>query len=106
MKQLRYLGYALLAYGTVMLVLLATPWNQWAADHSIIALVSRTDRRVGNEVHGSVDPYMSLAGDAVMIFAGLWFAFYIPRMFQKYGMSGAPSTATLQPGSPLPPPQI
>ena len=111
MKQLRYLGYALLVYGGVMLLLLLTPWKHWAADHSVVALVSRTDRRVDNEVHGGVDLYMSLAGDVAVLFAGLWFAFYVPRMMGRYAMAMQATPATppppphLAPGSPLPPPQ-
>ena len=111
MKQLRYLGYVLLAYGAVMLILLFTPWKDWAANHSVAHLVSRTDRRYGNTVDDAVDMPLSVAGDVVVMFAGLWFAFYIPRMFQKYGMGLAPAatvapTPPPPPGAPLPPPQL
>lgn len=119
MKQLRALGYVLLVYGGVMTLLLVTPWKHWAADHSIVALVSRADRRIDNEVHGSVDLYMSLAGDVAVLFAGLWFAFYVPRMLRKYGVSMATDPAAQAaavvaatppppppPGSPLPPPRV
>jgi hypothetical protein len=113
MRQLRIIGLVMLAYGAVMLLLLFTPWKEWAANHSIAHLVSRTDRRIDNEVHGSVDMPLSIAGDVVMMFAGLWFAFLVPRQFQKYGFGGSPAATPpapqpplVQPGRPLPPPQL
>ena len=97
-----------------MLLLLFTPWKEWAANHSIAHLVSRTDRRIDNEVNGSVDMPLSIAGDVVMMFAGLWFAFLVPRQFKKYGFGGSASATPpapqlsqppmMRPGQPLPPP--
>ena len=101
MRQMKIIGFAMFAYGAVMLLLLFTPWKEWAADHSIAHLVSRTDRRIDNEVSGSVDMPLSIAGDVVMMFAGLWFAILVPRQFQKYGFGTATPTAP----QPLPPPQ-
>ena len=83
MKQLRILGGLLALYGAVMLVLLATPAKQWALEHSIAHLVSRTDRRVGNTVDGAVDMPLALAGSAVLLFAGVWFGLFLPRVFKK-----------------------
>ena len=112
MRQLKIIGLVMLAYGAVMLLLLATPWKEWAADHSIAHLVSRTDRRIDNEVNGSVDMPLSIAGDVVMMFAGLWFGLLLPRQFKKYGLGGTAPAAVIppqppmaRPGYPLPPPQ-
>jgi len=85
MKALRILGFLLLAYGAVMLVLLVVA-KDWALSHSIVHLVSRTDRRVGNEVDGSIDMPLALISSAVVMFAGAWFAWYIPRMMPHYGL--------------------
>ena len=85
MKALRILGFLLLAYGAVMLVLLVVA-KDWALSHSIVHLVSRTDRRVGNEVDGSIDMPLALISSVVVMFAGVWFAWYIPRMLRQYGM--------------------
>ena len=103
MKQLRVFGLILFAYGAIMLLLLVTPWRDWASDHSIVHLVSRTDRRVGNEVNGKVDLLISVVGDVMVMFAGLWFAYLVPRMMQKYAQQMTPS-APPAPGQPLPPP--
>ncbi len=84
MKQLRTFGFVLLAAGGIMLLLLLTPWRDWASDHSIIHLISRTNRRVGDEVNGKVDLLLSIVGDVVVMFAGLWFAYVVPRMLAKY----------------------
>ena len=46
---------------------------------------------------------LSITGDVVMMFAGLWFAFLVPRHFQKYGYGTAAPTAPAS--QPLPPPQ-
>ena len=94
MKSLRILGFVLLAYGAVMLVLLLVA-KDWALNHSIVHLVSRTDRRVGNEVDGSIDMPLALVSSAVVMFAGVWFAFYIPRMLKKYGMGGSAQPPTI-----------
>lgn len=106
MKQLRILGFALLAVGGVMLLLLLTPWRDWASDHSIIHLVSRTNRRVGDEVHGKVDLLISIVGDVVVMFAGLWFAFLVPRMMDKYAQMAVPAApvSSVAPDRTLPPP--
>lgn len=84
MKTFRILGGLLALYGAVMLVLLATPAKQWALEHSIAHLVSRTDRRVGNAVDGAVDMPLALAGSAVLLFAGVWFGLFLPRVFRKH----------------------
>jgi hypothetical protein len=83
MKQIRIIGILMALYGIVMLVLLATPYRDWALDHSIAHLVSRTDRRVGNSVEGPVDMPMAIAGSAVVTFAGLWFAVLVPWVFAR-----------------------
>lgn len=84
MKTFRILGGLLALYGAVMLVLLATPAKQWALEHSIAHLVSRTDRRVNNTVDGAVDMPLALAGSAVLLFAGVWFGLFLPRVFRKH----------------------
>ena len=84
MKQLRFLGLAMFLYGAVMLALLFTPWKEWAANHSIAALVSATDRRTGNTIDTPVDMPMSLVGDCVMIFAGLWVGLLVPRVLKNF----------------------
>ena len=104
MKQLRVFGLILFAAGAIMLLLLLTPWRDWASDHSIIHLISRTNRRVGDEVNGKVDLLLSIVGDVAVMFAGLWFAFLVPRMMQKYAQMAVPPAP--QPGQPLPPPQL
>jgi hypothetical protein len=52
--------------------------------HSIAHLVSRTDRRVNNTVDGAVDMPLALAGSAVLLFAGVWFGLFLPRVFRKH----------------------
>lgn len=83
MKTFRFLGLALALYGGVWLALLFTPYRQWALEHSIAHVVSRTDRRVGNSVDGAVDMPMAIAGSAVMLFAGLWFGLFLPWVFRR-----------------------
>jgi hypothetical protein len=83
MSRLRLLGACLFLYGVTMLVLLATPARNWALDHSIAEIVSYTDRRVASEIHGSVDLPVAVAGSVVTMFAGVWFAVVIPRMFRR-----------------------
>lgn len=83
MNQIRLIGLAMFLYGAVMLALLFTPWREWALEHSIAAVVSRTDRRVGNTVDGPVDMPMALAGSAVMAFAGAWFGLLVPWVFRR-----------------------
>ncbi len=70
-------------YGGVMLALLATPARGWALDHSIAEIVSWTDRRVENQVRGSVDLPLAIVGSIVVMFAGVWFALLIPAMFGR-----------------------
>jgi hypothetical protein len=70
--------------GAVLLVMLFTPWKDWAANHSIASFVSATDRRVGNSIDEPVDMPMSIAGDVVMMFAGLWVGLLVPRMLKKF----------------------
>jgi hypothetical protein len=83
MKQMRIIGSLMAVYAIVMLALLATPARDWALEHSIAHLVSRTDRRVGNTVDGAVDMPMAIAGSAVVAFAGLWFAILVPMVFKR-----------------------
>ena len=40
MRRLQILGLVMFVYGAVMLALLFTPWEEWAANHSIAAFVS------------------------------------------------------------------
>ena len=84
MRGLRILGAAMFLYGAVMLALLFSPWKAWALDHSIAEAVSYSDKRVDNQVHGSVDDPIAYAGSAVMMFAGLWFALLVPHVMGKY----------------------
>lgn len=83
MKRLRILGLLMFVYGAVMLALLFTPWKEWAANHSVASLVSATDRRVGNTIDQPVDMPISLAGDCVMMFAGLWIGILVPHVIKK-----------------------
>lgn len=83
MKQMKIVGSVLAVYGLTMLVLLVTPAKQWALEHSVAHLVSRTDRRVGNTVDGAVDMPLAIVGSAAVLFAGLWFALFIPRVFAR-----------------------
>ena len=84
MRTLRILGLALFVYGAVMFALLFTPWKEWAANHSIASLVSATDKRVGNSIDTPVDIPMSIAGDVVIMFAGLWIGLLVPRALKKF----------------------
>ena len=83
MVALRVIGGLMVLYGVVMLVLLATPAQDWALDHSIAELVSYTDRRANNQVSGSVDMPLAIVGSAVVIFAGLWIGLLVPRVLQR-----------------------
>lgn len=96
MTKMRIIGALMFLYGGVMLALLATPARGWALDHSIAELVSWTDRRVANEVNGSVDMPIAIAGSAVVMFAGAWFAVLVPLAFgrQLAGASRRRMTAT------------
>ena len=71
-------------YGAVMLALLVTDWKDWAANHSVAALVSATDRRVGNSIDTAVDMPISIAGDCVMMFAGLWIGLLVPHLLGRF----------------------
>lgn len=82
-RLMRILGLAMFAYGAIMLALLFSPQKQWALDHSIAEMVSATDRRANNEIDGSVDEPIAYAGSAVMMFAGLWFAFLVPGVIER-----------------------
>ncbi len=84
MVTLRVIGAVMVAYGAVMLVLLATSAQDWALDHSIAELVSYTDRRANNQVSGSVDLPLAIAGSVVVIFAGLWIGLLVPRVMQRH----------------------
>jgi hypothetical protein len=81
--KLRVIGIAMLVYGGVMLLLLFTPWKDWALDHSIAEVVSWSDTRASNQVRGSVDEPMAIAGSAVVAFAGLWFALLVPYVMNR-----------------------
>ncbi len=83
MKQIRIIGILMAVYAIGMLVLLATPYRDWALEHSIAHLVSTTDRRAGNTVDGAVDMPMAIAGSAVVAFAGLWFAVLVPWVYNR-----------------------
>ncbi len=83
MKQMKIVGSLMAVYGLVMLLLLFTPAKGWALEHSVAHLVSRTDRRVGNTVDGAVDMPLAVIGSAAVLFAGLWFALFIPRVFAR-----------------------
>jgi hypothetical protein len=83
-RRLRILGFAMFAYGAVMLALLFTPWEAWAANHSIAAYASATDKRAGNSIDTAVDRPISIAGDCVVMFAGLWIGLLVPRMLKKF----------------------
>ncbi len=94
MGRLRILGLLMFVYGAVMLALLFTQWKEWAANHSIAAFVSATDRRVGNSIDTAVDMPISIAGDCVVMFAGLWIGLLVPRVLKKFqaGYEQAPQT--------------
>lgn len=79
----RVVGLLMLAYGVITLLMLQSSYRDWALEHSLAEFVSRTDRRVGNEIRGGVDAPMAYAGAGVMIFAGLWFGLLIPYVFNK-----------------------
>jgi len=81
--KLRVIGIAMVVYGVGMLVLLYTPWKDWALDHSIAEVVSWSDKRATNQVSGSVDEPMAIAGSAVVAFAGLWIGFFIPWLLNR-----------------------
>ena len=81
---MKILGAAMFVYGAVMLALLFSPWKAWALDHSIAEVVSYTDKRVDNQVQGSVDDPLAYAGSAVMMFAGLWFWLLVPRVIGNW----------------------
>jgi uncharacterized membrane protein YbaN (DUF454 family) len=82
MRTMRIIGWLMVAYGAVMLVLLVTPWRQWALEHSIAEMASRTDRRAGNVVD-EADLPMAVVGSIVMLLAGLWFAILVPWVFAR-----------------------
>jgi hypothetical protein len=79
----RVVGLAMLIYGAGTLVLLQTDHRDWALDHSLAELVSRSDRRANNEIQGSVDEPMAIAGAGVLVFAGAWFGLLVPWLFRR-----------------------
>ncbi|MEZ5205008.1 MAG: hypothetical protein R2701_11705 [Acidimicrobiales bacterium] len=79
----RIIGLAMLAYGAATLIMLHTSWRSWALDHSVAEVVSWSDRRASNEIRGSVDEPIVIAGSAVLVFAGLWFGLLIPWVFNR-----------------------
>ena len=74
----------MVVYGVVMLLLLLTPWRDWALDHSIAEVVSYTDRRANNQVSGSVDAPIAIVGSAVVMFAGAWIGLLVPRVLRRH----------------------
>lgn len=101
MKQMKIVGSVLAVYGLTMLVLLVTPAKQWALEHSVAHLVSRTDRRIGNTVDGAVDMPLAIVGSAAVLFAGLWFALFIPRVLARSQGAMRQSIAQQQPQVPV-----
>jgi hypothetical protein len=81
---MRVIGVVMFVYGAVMLGLLFSPWRDWALDHSIAEVVSTTDRRASNQVSGSVDEPIAIAGSAVVMFAGAWFALVVPWAMERH----------------------
>jgi hypothetical protein len=86
-RTIRVIGIVMFLYGAVMLGLLFSPWKDWALDHSIAEVVSTTDRRASNQVSGSVDEPIAIAGSAVVMFAGAWFAFLVPWVMNRHHRS-------------------
>ena len=80
---MRVLGLAMFAYGAGMLILLNTQYRAWALDHSIAEVVSYSDRRVDNQVSGSVDEPIAMVGSAVLMFAGAWFGLFVPWLLDR-----------------------
>ncbi len=80
---MRVLGLVMFVYGAGMLLLLQTQYRDWALDHSIAEIVSYSDRRVDNQVSGSVDEPIAIAGSAVVMFAGAWFGIYVPWLLNR-----------------------
>lgn len=83
MWTLRIIGLAMVIYGGGMLLLLQTEHRDWALDHSIAEVVSTTDRRANNQVTGSVDEPMAIAGSAVVMFAGAWIGLLVPFVIER-----------------------
>jgi len=79
---LRVLGLVMFAYGAIMLLLLFSPWRDWALEHSIAEVVSTTDRRVGNRVD-TVDEPIAVVGSAVVMFAGAWIGLLVPYVINR-----------------------
>ncbi|HQZ84758.1 MAG TPA: hypothetical protein PLB21_03905 [Actinomycetota bacterium] len=76
-------------------------WLGWALEHSIAAVVSRTDGRVGNTVTGALDEPMALAGSAVLLLAGLWFALLVPYVMNRNKAKIAANIAAVSESEPL-----
>ncbi|MFN8017106.1 MAG: hypothetical protein U0P45_03185 [Acidimicrobiales bacterium] len=108
MWKLRLLGLGMVAYGGIMLLLLQTQYRDWALDHSIAEVVSRTDRRVNNTVDTADEP-MAIAGSAVMIFAGLWIGLLVPfvmdRSYRKQMAAAGYLDDDAPPAAGAPPPE-
>jgi hypothetical protein len=102
-RGIRVIGLVLFVYGAVMLALLFSPWKDWALDHSIAELVSYSDRRVDNEVSGSVDDPIAYAGSAVVMFAGLWFGFLVPHTMAKHHAAMVEQAGFADPADPAGP---
>jgi hypothetical protein len=84
MLKLRIIGALMFLVGATLLLLLFTPWKDWALNHSVAAFTSATDRRAGNSIDAPVDMPMSIAGDVVLMFTGLWTGILMPRMLTKF----------------------
>ena len=104
MWRLRVLGLAMVVYGAGTLVLLATPWRDWALDHSVAELASWSDRRANNEVTGEVDEPMAIAGSAVLTFAGLWVGLLVPFVLNRNQRAAARSAGHTDPPARAGPP--
>lgn len=84
MLTLRIIGALMFVVGTTLLIMLFTPWKDWALNHSVAAFTSATDRRAGNSIDAPVDMPISIAGDVVLMFTGLWTGILMPRMLTKF----------------------
>jgi uncharacterized protein YjeT (DUF2065 family) len=81
---LRIIGLLLFLVGATFMILLFSPWKDWALNHSVASFVSATDRRAGNSIDGPVDMPISIAGNAVLMFTGLWTGILMPRVLTKF----------------------
>jgi hypothetical protein len=94
MLKLRILGALMFLVGATLMILLFTPWKDWALDHSVAAFTSATDRRSGNSIDGPADMPMSIAGNAVLMFTGLWTGILVPRLLTKFKNQSRPESVS------------